>query len=243
MNIEKKPKNEGGVSREHKKSLPEKLTFALLHLFIVLFCVWLVYADGVEEVGALFDEQWKIIDPNRANILLACTALYWIRHTVTLFYLLQRKVAWSEAFGLLSVFVIFEVLFVMVGGGVFRIEPVPLGWLDTVAFALLTVGSFLNTFSEMQRKWWKEKRSSKGQCYTQGLFRYATHINFFGDVVLFTGWALFTHNVWSLGLPLVMLFMFIFMHVPALDTYLSQRYGKAFDDYALKTKKLIPFIY
>ena len=233
----------GGVDRNHHRSLPEKLTFSLLHLFIVLFCAWLVYAHGVEEIAALFDAQWEIIDPNRASILLACTALYWVRHTVTLFYLLQRKVAWPEALGLLSVFVIFEVLFVLVGGGVFRNEPVPLGCLDVVAFALLMIGSFLNTFSEMQRRWWKEKAGSKGQCYTQGLFRYATHINFFGDVVLFTGWALFTYNVWSLGLPLMMLLMFIFMHIPALDAYLSQRYGKAFDDYALKTKKLIPFIY
>ncbi len=233
----------GGVNREHHKSLPEKLVFSLLHLLIVLACAWLIYFDGTAELGQVLNKQWLVHDPVRANILFACIVLYWLRHNITLFYLLVRKVEWSEVFGLVSFFAMIEVGFLMIGVGVFRDAAVELNALDALALALLVIGSFLNSFSEMQRKWWKSKPNSKGHCYTEGLFRYSMHINFFGDVVLFAGWALFVQSIWAFGLPLLMLLMFIFMHIPALDVYLSERYGQEFDDYALKTKKLIPFFY
>lgn len=69
------------------------------------------------------------------------------------------------------------------------------------------------------------------------------HINYFGDVVLFTGWALLTATIWTLGLPLLMLLMFIFMHIPPLDEYLAERYGDEFKAYQSKTKRLIPFVW
>ena len=105
------------------------------------------------------------------------------------------------------------------------------------------VGSYLNSFSEIQRKWWKKNSANKGHCYTEGLFSYAMHINYFGDIVLFTGWALFTYHLFTLALPLLMGIMFVFIHIPPLDHYLSQRYGNEFNEYAKKTKKLIPYIY
>ena len=110
-------------------------------------------------------------------------------------------------FGLTIFFATFEIGFVLLGAGVFRDAPIELGIVDMIAVVLLVTGSFLNSFSEMQRKWWKAKASSQGSCYTKGLFAHAMHINFFGDVVLFTGWSLFTYSVWALGLPLMMLLM------------------------------------
>ena len=114
---------------------------------------------------------------------------------------------------------------------------------DILALGLLLLGSYLNTYSELQRKWWKNNSANKGHCYTEGLFKYSMHINFFGDVVLFTGWVLFTHNIWTLLLPLMMMYMFISFHIPALDEYLVKRYHEEFKMYANKTKKFIPFVY
>lgn len=227
------------VDRSHAPSLVPKLVFSGLHFVILLFCAWLVYGDGLTVLG----KDWFFTDLFRAKILLGCAVIYWLRHVLTLFYLLQRRVDWGEVFGLLGFFALFEIGLLLVGGGIFRTFPVALGGLDVLAALVFVFGSYLNSYSEIQRKWWKAHPENKGHCYTGGLFQHSMHINFFGDVVLFSGWALFTANLWMLGLPVLMMGMFIFMHIPALDRYLAGRYGVEFQDYARRTKKLIPFIY
>ncbi|MDH4021106.1 MAG: DUF1295 domain-containing protein, partial [Xanthomonadales bacterium] len=115
--------------------------------------------------------------------------------------------------------------------------------LDLFALGLYLSGSYLNSASEVQRKLWKKKPSSKGHCFTGGLFRYSMHMNYFGDVVLFTGWSLLTATFWTLGLPLLMLLMFMFVHIPPLDEYLAERYGEEFAVYRVRTKRLIPLVW
>lgn len=223
----------GGVDRTHDPSVLQKGAFWLLHLGVVGVCAWLAWSGAG---GAL-------VDPVRAWILFACGALYLIRHGITLFYLLERKVSWSEALGLVGFMALFEIGLLLVGGGVFRDAAVPLGPVDAVGFGLLAVGSFLNTGSEVQRKLWKRDPAHRGHCYTGGMFAWSMHINFFGDVVLFTGWALLTHAWWALLLPLAMLLMFVFVHIPSLDAYLAERYGGEFEAYAKTTHRLVPFVW
>jgi len=232
-----------GVDRSHHTSIFQKLGFSLLHLQIVFFCAWLLYFNGITIVGNLFSKNWEIIDTQRANILFLCIVLYWIRHNITLYYILVRKVEWTEVTGLIGFFALFEIGLLILGSGVFRGISIDLSWIDFIALLFLVAGSYLNTFSEIQRKIWKQKPSSKGHCYTDGLFKYSMHINYFGDIILFTGWSLFTYSIWAFIIPVVMTVMFIFIHIPGLDSYLSNRYGKEFVDYSQKTKKLIPFIY
>ena len=234
---------QAGVDRSHNTSLIPKLGFTLGHLLIVLSCTWLIYFDGWTIIGNMFGQSWELVDHIRASILLFCAALYWFRHFITLFYLLYRKVAWSEVLGLLVFFALFEIGLVIVGGGAFHDNAIELGWLDILALFLLVLGSFLNSYSEIQRKWWKANPANKGHCYTKGLFSHSMHINFFGDTVLFTGWCLFTYSIWTLALPIAITLMFIFFHIPSLDNYLISRYGEEFKTYAEKTKKLIPFVY
>lgn len=232
-----------GVDRSHGKSVAEKTVFMLGHFIIVLVCAWIVFFEGVSKIGILFEKNWYLSDINRGYVLLSCAFLYWVRHAITLFFLIVRKVEWSEVIGLLFFIAIFEIGLVVVGGGAFRDYSIGLGWFDLLALFFLLFGSYLNSFSEIQRKWWKEDLSNKGRCYTEGLFKYSMHINYFGDTVLFIGWCLFTYNFWTLGLPILMAGMFIFIHIPGLDSYLSERYGNEFKAYAEMTKKFVPFIY
>ena len=206
----------------------QKCAFALGHSAIVLICAWLVLGNGWEVLGSAFGKNWSLADLPRAQILLGCAFIYWIRHLITLFYLLERKVEWSEALGLLIFMGLFEIGLLLLGGGAFRNNAVQPGLFDYVAFALYLGGSFLNSFSEIQRKWWKENPANRGHCYTKGLFGYSMHINYFGDTVLFTGWSLFTGNVWILGFPILMGLSFVFFHIPNLDSYLAERYGEEF---------------
>lgn len=233
----------GGVNRTYERSIAQKWAFSLGHLVIVLICVWIVYFNGLGKISDVLGKSWTLVDTTRAKILLACAFLYWFRHAVTLFYLLQRKVNWSEVWGLLGFMAFFEISLVLIGGGAFRDYFIQFGFLDVVAFVLLVLGSYLNSFSEIQRKWWKRDSQNSGHCYTERLFSYSMHINYFGDTVLFTGWCLFTYNYWMLVLPLLMGGMFVFFHIPSLDAYLAERYGKEFNDYSKRTKKFIPYVY
>lgn len=221
----------GGIDRSHHHSFRAKMTFAFLHAGSVAICLWLAFGN--------FD--WP--DPLRAQILAFCAILYWLRHLVTLFVLLQRKVEMSEVWGLIAFIAVFEIGFLFLGAGGLSGSSTPLGSLDLAGVALLFLGSYLNTGSELQRKKWKLEPSSKGQCYTQGLFAYSAHINYFGDSVLFTGWAILTASVFSFAIPVVMTLLFVFYHIPALDTYLEERYGDAFKKYVTSTAKFVPFLY
>lgn len=232
-----------GVDRTHGRSLGQKTVFWAGHLVLVLTCAWLALWGGTHSLGEAFGRDWALVDPVRARVLLACAALYWLRHGITLFHLLQRRVDWAEVAGLLPFFGLIEIGLLAVGGGAFRENPLPMGWLDGVALALVPLGSWLNSGSEIQRRRWKADPANKGHCHTGGLFRYSMHINYFGDTVMFTGWALLSGSLWTLLLPAAMAGMFVFYHIPGLDAYLAERYGSEFTAYAQRTKKFIPFVY
>ena len=232
----------GGVDRSHGHTRVQRVVFCLGHLAIVLFCGWLL-SGGLARAGRLFGQEWAFADTGRAALLIGCAALYWLRHAVTLFWLLARRVDWAEVFGLLAFIALIEIGLLLAGGGLFtRIPPLfrPLDWLG---LGLLLTGSYLNTASETQRKLWKRNPANNGRCYTGGLFSYSMHINYFGDTVMFTGWALLTAVPWALLLPATMAAMFVGYHIPALDAYLATRYPEDFPAYARTTKKFIPFIY
>lgn len=241
--MDKSKLKSSGVDRTYGRSIFQKLTFTTLHLISVLVCTWLSFLSGWETLGSLFGNDWSFADPLRAKIMAAIAFIYWLRHLITLFYLLERKVDWSEVLGLSLFIAFFEIGLVLLGGGAFRDYVIDLSWLDAAALSLLLIGSYLNSYSEIQRKWWKKDPANKGRCYTKGLFSLSIHINYFGDTVLFTGWCLLTYNFWTLSLPLLMGLTFVFYHIPGLDSYLEERYGEEFRKYTKKTKRFIPFVY
>ncbi|WP_270731708.1 DUF1295 domain-containing protein [Shimia sp. Alg240-R146] len=220
----------GGVDRSHAPSIAPKLTFAALHAAILAVCAYLAFAL-----------PWP--DATRAALLFAAAALYFVRHLITLFVLLKRNVAFSEALGLAAFMALFEIGFLLLGAGALSGTATPLGPLDALAIAMILVGSYLNTGSEMQRHRWKKHAAHKGQCYTQGLFAHSMHINYFGDTVLFSGWALLTASWLAAPIPLFITAGFVFFHIPGLDTYLAQRYGDTFKAYAARTAKFVPYLY
>lgn len=222
--------NSGGVDRSHAPSGPQKRTFAALHAAVLALAAWAAFG-------------WSLPDRTRALLVLAAAALYFARSLVTLFVLLKRKLAYSEALGLALLLALIEIGFVALGGGLLRGHAAALGWLDGVAVVLILAGSWLNTGSELQRRAWKKDPANKGHCYTGGMFAWSMHINYFGDTVMFTGWALLTASLWALVLPVFMALSFVFYHIPGLDAYLAGRYGEEFRAYAARTAKFVPFLY
>ena len=231
----------GGVDRSHGRTPAQRTVFCLGHLAVVLACAWLA-CGGLERLGQALGLDWGIAHRERALLLVGCAALYWLRHAVTLFYLLARRVDWPEVLGLLAFIGLIEIG-LLLASALFSDAPAPFTPLDAAAVLLVLAGSYLNTASETQRKLWKRDPGNRGRCYTGGLFKYSMHINYFGDTVMFTGWALLTGVPWALALPALMGAMFVGYHIPALDAYLATRYPDEFPAYARTTKKFIPFVY
>jgi protein-S-isoprenylcysteine O-methyltransferase Ste14 len=176
---------------------------------------------------------------NRQVVLMFCLIIYDLRLSITVFVFLERKMAWREMFlvsGLMS-FALFS--FAKVGGS----SNQPIGILDYFSLLLFLFGSWVNTYSEHTRYIWKKQDKNKGHLYTEGLFKFSMHINYFGDIILFAGVALITLRFSMLFIPLAMAVNFIFIIIPRLDKYLAHKYGDEFQEYAGKTKKLIPGVY
>ncbi len=121
--------------------------------------------------------------------------------------------------------------------------PQTLALVDLLGLAMYVVGSYFGTASEYSRHVWKARSGNQGHLYTEGLFRYSRHINYFGDLLLFSGCAILTRQLWTGIVPLVMALNFVFILIPAHDAYLARRYGSEFEHYERHTKKLIPFVY
>merc|ERR1712032_1283804 len=103
-------------------------------------------------------------------------------------------------------------------------------------------GSWMNTWSELQRKWWKARPENKGRCYTEGLFALSRNINYLGDVVLFAGWALVSGRWWNAWVPLMMAASFYFHHIPDKESYLRVRYAQDWPSYEQRVKSFVPFV-
>lgn len=119
----------------------------------------------------------------------------------------------------------------------------PFDLIDALGIALFLLGSLLNTFSEVQRDRWKKDPAHKAKLYTEGLFRYSMHINYFGDLLWVTGYALVTHNWFSALIPLFLFCFFAFYNIPKLDQHLAQKYGAEFEHYRRETKRFVPCIF
>ena len=101
----------------------------------------------------------------------------------------------------------------------------------------------LNSAGEILRNQWKKSPENIGKIYTDGFFKYSRHINYFGDLLWVIAYAMITKNVWSISIPIFLFSFFAFYNAPKLDKYLKEKYGNDYDEYAKKTKMLIPFIY
>lgn len=176
---------------------------------------------------------------DRQVALFAVCLVTFLRMSFMVLYLLRRGLRWGEAGGVLFAFAAYYIGFCLLGGT----QGKPLDGLDLLAILLFAAGSIVNTASEWLRDRWKREPRNKGKLYTGGLFKYATHVNYFGDIVWVGGIAMLTRNPWAALVPFFLILMFVFLNIPQHDRYLRDRYGSAFIEYEKKTKKLIPFVY
>jgi steroid 5-alpha reductase family enzyme len=176
---------------------------------------------------------------DRRAIIFSFNMITFLRFAYMMFFLLKRKIPWEE-----SVPVSFTFVLYFIGFALF-VLPVGLSIdkLDYFSIVLFITGCVLNSGGEAQRNIWKQKPEHKEELYTQGFFKYSRHINYFGDILWVTAYALITRNWYAALIPVFLFCFFAFYNAPKLDNYLKNKYGTAFEQYAKTTKMLIPFIY
>jgi len=222
----------------YDSSFLKKSLFSGCIIITLLATLCLMFAEYVTSNTWLRDYQ-LYGDPLRRMLIASCLIIYVIRLQITVWIFQKRKWTWSETITItiLMTFVIYA--FASVGGSNKQV----VGAVEIIGILLYLSGSYINTHSEYYRHVWKLKEENKGRLYTEGLFSLAMHINYFGDIVLFTGLAMITHSLSMLVIPLIMALNFVFYIIPVLDRYLEKKYKHEFKDYSKKAKKLIPLIY
>jgi len=223
----------GKLQFQNKKSpsIAPKSAITFWYLICVAVATWMTFFGRNEG-----DHPGSI---DRQVALLACTIIFIVRAAITLFAFVKRKIPWWEAAWGGSLIGI--VLFLFLHDGLRT--PQPLGIVDIMGILLYLIGSYVGTASEYSRHIWKARPENGGHLYTEGLFKHCRHINYFGDLLLFGGLGILTRQLWTGIVPLAMGLNFVLVIIPAHDAYLAMRYSGEFDNYARRSKKLVPFLY
>jgi protein-S-isoprenylcysteine O-methyltransferase Ste14 len=220
-------------------SIAQRITLAAISGVWVAISWWLLFGGGLNTAGGWFGWTWRPGDPVRRACLAAGFSIYYIRILFTEFIFLKRGVSWSEVFTVAPWILCIYVLLGVAGGT----NPRPSGIAVGIGVVLFLAGSWTNSYAEYARHIWKQRPENHGRLYTEGLFRYTRHPNYFGDLLSFSGLCLISGAWVTAPVPVIMLAGFVFVNVPMLDSHLRDHYGAAFDEYARRTQKLIPFLY
>ena len=175
----------------------------------------------------------------RQLLMVSCSLIYLIRFATCMFVFFKRKIGWFEGCLVSFLFFMMFYLFNMSAGS--HIEPI--GLFDIAGIFLYLTGSYINSLADYQRYAWKRNADNKGRLFTEGLFRYSMHINYFGDSIMYIGLAMITLEYVCLFVSVVLMLNFVVLQIPMLDKHLSKKYPGEFGEWAAQTKKFIPFVY
>ena len=148
--------------------------------------------EGTALIGAWLGQELVPQDAHRGSLLLGVAALYWVRHVVTLFYLLVRKVAWGEVLGLSCFILFFEVGLCLVAMGLWRGRRYPSVCLTVWLLDLSSSARFLIRVLRCNENGGNRIQLIRANVISMVFFAWSMHINYFGDTLLFTGWCLLT---------------------------------------------------
>jgi len=224
---------------QKSKSIPQKIIIHVIEILLLWLSYWILFQQG----GVWCERYLHIHDASenmgRRIIIFVFNITIFLRLAYMMIFLLKRKIAWEE-----SISVPFAFALYFIGFPLFALPTAKLlDWLDWLAISLFVIGCVLNTGGEILRDRWKKNPENRGKIYTEGFFKYSRHINYFGDILWVTAYALITKNWYAATIPVFLFCFFAFYNAPKLDQYLKNKYGEGYDEYAKNIKMLIPFIY
>jgi protein-S-isoprenylcysteine O-methyltransferase Ste14 len=217
----------------------QRVTLAGLAAVWVAIIWWMLFAGGLETAGGLLGLAWTPGDLLRRVCMATALSVYYVRLLFTWFLFLRRGIRWQEV-SAVALWLLCIYLVMAIEGGR---NIAPFGANGVIGLVLFCGGSWLNSYAEYVRHVWKRYPERQGLLYTRGPFRYSRHPNYLGDLVAYSGLCFMSGILTTALIPLITAAGFVFVNIPALDAHLHHSYGKAFDDYAKRTSKLIPFVY
>lgn len=219
-------------------SIPQKIIITLVEIILIYLSYNIMFGGGEALMTALFGWELLIEIPQRRWLILGFSIIILLRMAFMMFYLLKRKLPWSECVSVPAAFALYYLGFAIL------VLPngAELGIWDWLGIALFVSGCYLNTASEYGRHVFKQNPANKGKLYTQGLFAHSMHINYFGDILWVAAYAIIAGHVLGITIVVMITAFFAFFNIPMLDKYLRGRYTE-FADYEAKTKKLFPYIW
>jgi len=224
---------------QYDKSIAQKTIIVVLEI-ILLWLSWrILFQHGGDAILGWFGSENVNGGIERRIIVFSFSVIVFLRITFAMFFFVRRKIPWEESMSIPFAFALYYIgfaLFVLTAGR-------PPDLIDYAGILIFLFGSFLNTSSELQRHRWKKNPENKGKLYTEGLFRYSMHINYFGDLLWVTGYAIITRNLFSFIIPVFLFCFFVFFNIPKLDEHLKSKYGDQFEEWRKRTKRFIPFVY
>jgi steroid 5-alpha reductase family enzyme len=178
-------------------------------------------------------------DNTRRNFILLAMGIYFFKSVISQFIFMDREYRWSEALtSSLWLFIAYNT-FVFTAGTI-KYSP---GRTEISGIIILLIGVLISLVSEYQRINWLSNPETSGKLYKGGLFRLSRHINYFGELIIFTGFAMITKSVWAYTIPLTLIIVFAMVNIPMQDKKLKEKFGDEFESYASHSKKMIPFLY
>ncbi len=223
----------------HGRSAPQRVALTTTVAACAGMAWWLLAAGGLQHAGAWFGFAWNPGTEARRLCLAVTLSVYFVRLLFTQFVFLRRRVSWSEVLSIVSWVLCIYFLLAIAGGT----NLAPMRWAGATGIVLFVLGSWMNSYAEYTRHVWKKRPENHGRLYTYGLFRFSRHPNYLGDLISFSGLCLIAGRWITAAIPAIMLAGFIFANIPMLDSHLHAHYGAAFDEYAARTRRLIPFVY
>lgn len=162
-------------------------------------------------------------DPRYARWREQAGSSWWWKSLFKVF-LLQGTIMWVISFPALAV----------------QARARPLNVLDGVALVIWSAGFVVEAIADRQLADFLQR--GEGGLMTEGLWRYSRHPNYFGEALLWWGFALFAAAAgawWTVVSPLLMTYLLRFVSgVPMLEERMQRKPG--FADYAQRTPIFMP---
>ena len=180
-------------------------------------------------------------DRIRIWLCFAYGLVFVIRVLIQMFAFWSRKIPWVEVWA--EAGGVIPLSLASFAYGTYQRRHEDIGTMELASVPAFLLGTYLNLWPEYARYLWKLNPANKGKLYTLGFFAYCRHINYFGEVLSFVGFAM-ASAVSCMWVPLVMGFGMACWSVPELDYYLERKYPAEWKTYTEEVPwNMIPYVW
>jgi protein-S-isoprenylcysteine O-methyltransferase Ste14 len=220
----------------HSRRGRNKKFFILAVTGIVLIMSYFVLYNqmlGNMDIDEPQIEHW------RKDVLMAMGIISYLYLAHELLASLWQRINSEEAATVATTYGLYYLGFTFLGYD----QSIPLGAYDFSAITLFAAGIIIAFIANAQRAAFYNRRENHGMVFTGGIYQYSRYINYFGEVIWLTGYALLVQRWEALIIPAIVFIIYTFYNIPRLDKIQTKKYGKDFQKYKTVSKKLVPFVY